>query len=243
MTSFKKMSLIANEELERLKQKQLSSYNPELRSMVFLKDEMDQLLLRTDLPVEEKLKLFQTAQHLFDSLKPQVQLTPAASTPSVVRTEDQEEERADDVEPERPLMGPSAQPASAFARAVTKLPKTMQSKGNQLVEFLDEHEGIITATPKGELAIRGESIPGTNFSDLFRHLFIHRKQTPPGLEHFVSALRELNVPRSTLSNRKVIDLLDPEEFHDASNLSTSETQTGKGIPPGKRPRILYLYKH
>ena len=46
MSAFKKMSLVAAEELDRLKQKQLTSYNPELRSMVFLKDEMDRILTR-----------------------------------------------------------------------------------------------------------------------------------------------------------------------------------------------------
>jgi len=118
----------------------------------------------------------------------------------------------------------------------------MQNKGNQLVDFLDEHPGVFSTTPKGELTIRGNPIPGSNFSDLFHHLFVHRKQTPPGLEHFVAALRDLNVPRSSLSNRKVIELLDQDEFHDASNVSSSVSQLGKGIPPGKRPRILYLYK-
>jgi len=93
MTSFKKMALISNDELDRLKQKQLSSYNPELRSMAFLKDEMDQLLLRTDLSAEEKLKLFQSAQHRFDSLKPQVHLSPTAPSTNVARNEDDKQRR------------------------------------------------------------------------------------------------------------------------------------------------------
>ena len=79
MSSFKKMSLVAQEELDRLKQKQLTSYQPELRSMVFLKDEMDTILNRSDLPADEKLKLFQVAQNRFASIK-STALQPALTT-------------------------------------------------------------------------------------------------------------------------------------------------------------------
>jgi len=248
MTSFKKMSLIAQEELDRLKQRQLTSYNPELRSMVFLKDEMDQLLLRTDLPAEEKLKLFQTAQHRFQALRPDVQSTTAGTTTSTPRAAaaDEEEEASPIAEGELLAMGPSTGvPQSAtFARVVTNLPKQYRSKGTQLVEFFDEHPGRFSATSTGEMAIDGKPIPNSNFNDLIRHLYIGHQQTPVGLEHFVSALRELNVPRTSISNRKVIDILNQGELFHSPTGSPTITQKGKGrgFPPGKRPRILYLYK-
>ena len=68
MATFKKMTLVSEEELDRLKQKQIS-YNPEVRVLAFLKDEMDQILSRNDLGIEEKLKLFQAAQGRFSTLK------------------------------------------------------------------------------------------------------------------------------------------------------------------------------
>jgi len=143
-------------------------------------------------------------------------------------------------------MGPSTgvPQAATFARVVTDLPRQYHSKGTRLVEFFDAHPGRFSATAKGEMAIDGKPIPNSNFNDLVRHLFIHRKQAPVGLDHFAAALRDLNVPRTIISNQKVIDILNQGELFHSPTGSPTITQTGKGsrFPPGKRPRILYLYK-
>jgi len=244
MSSFKKLSLVSQDELTRLKQKQLTSYNPELRAMVLLKDEMDDILMRADLSPEEKLKLFQTAQHRFASLKPQVQVTSVAQSKAEPTAEEEPQQA---VRAEH--MGPSSSvTVSPFAKVLASLPKTFHKKATDLAEFFDEHKGHFASNAQGELVIDGQAIAKSNFKDLIRHLYIEKRQVPHGLNEFVASLKALNVPRTSLSNKKIIEILDndPDVFYD-SPLGTMQTGSGRlnhnrTKPPGKRPRILFLYK-
>jgi hypothetical protein len=251
MSSFKKMSLVAAEELDRLKQKQLTAYNPELRSMVFLKDEMDTILTRNDLPADEKVKLFQVAQHRFDTLRHSVMQKPAApakAAATATATGDEAPEEVNAIEDDMyagPAPGPSAAAGSTarFAAMVTALPQQYHKKGNEMLEFFDQHGDVFAMGPRGDLVIAGQSIPNSNFKDLFRYLYVNSHTKPIGLDSFVNALGDRNVPRSSLSNRNVIKSLATEVFHSpTATPSPSQDGHGRSRPPGKRPRILSLYK-
>ena len=68
MSSFKKLQLLSEEEVNRLKQKQISQYDPQLRAAAFLQTELDDLLSNKDLDSQQKMTLFQMAQQRFASL-------------------------------------------------------------------------------------------------------------------------------------------------------------------------------
>ena len=261
------MSLVAQEELDRLKQKQLTSYQPELRSMVFLKDEMDTILNRADLPADEKVKLFQIAQNRFASLKSTV-LQPSATTATTVtaqlptatsQADEAEAEVGEEGEVEAaalPPLGPSSSSivsVAPYAKAIKELPTGFQKKAGQLMGFIDEHPAHFAANSKGEMTIQGRAIPHSNFTDLLRQLYIERKQHPIGLNEFLTELSALNVPRTYLSNKKVVKFINKGYYESPKSADVEDQfgtptstvkQTGSVLrkPPGKRRRILYLYK-
>ena len=252
MSAFKKMSLVAAEELNRLKQKQLTAYNPELRSMVFLKDEMDRILTRNDLPADEKVKLFQVAQHRFDSLKLSVQQQPiapakaaaAAATAEGDGAQEAEEEQGSEIEAAMDAApGPSTavRAAAPFAAMVAALPKSFQKKGTEMVGFFDQNKDKFGIGPAGELAIDGHVIPHSNFQDLYRYLYSTKKEPPAGFDLFADALRDRNVSHSSISNRNALGHLDPFASP-AAPPNLGQSGSGRARPPGKRPRILTLYK-
>ena len=211
--------------------------------MVFLKDEMDEVLSRTDLHPEEKLKLFQTAQQRFSSLMPSLQLakTPALST--IPETEEPAEEG-------RAAPGPSAPPKPVVSPfAAVKVPKTFQGNAAEMIEFLDEHPGMFTISHKGEMIIDGQPIPNSNYKDIFYHLFVQKKSDTKGVNQFLDALRELNVPKKIITNRFAKRYIEEGEGPSSSIVKQEGSgmkiaprkRTPRNRPPGKRPRILYLY--
>lgn len=255
MSTFKKMSLVAQEELDRLKQKQLVSYNPELRSMVFLKDEMDTILTRSDLPADEKLKMFQIAQHRFDALKADV-LHPALTAASkskleTVTDEAEDEAEADDEGDEEaaasptPVMGSSTSvvdTGAPYSSVMMALPNQYQRKAAKLADFFAAHGGHFGRNSSGQMTIQGKAIPNSNYHDLIRQLYIHRTNMPVGFDTFVGELKKLNVPHHSISNSKAIQLLKPVDVFATPPQVAAQTGEGSHKPPGKRPRILYLYK-
>ena len=66
---FLKQVLVEQGELDRLRERQIRDYSPEIRSMVKIQDEIQQILLRTDLSPQQKLDLLSVPQSRFDHLK------------------------------------------------------------------------------------------------------------------------------------------------------------------------------
>ena len=67
--AFHKLQLVSEEELNRLRQKQIAQYNPKLPTAAFLKSEIDELMSDKQMEPESKLRLLQLAQQRFTSLR------------------------------------------------------------------------------------------------------------------------------------------------------------------------------
>ena len=61
---FKRLKLLDEQELDRLIEKQIRQYDPNLRGMVALRKEMDQGMCREDLNPEERIALYKSAQQI-----------------------------------------------------------------------------------------------------------------------------------------------------------------------------------
>ena len=230
------MSLVAAEELDRLKQKQLSSYKPELRTMVFLKDEMDEILNNENLGAEEKLKLFQTAQHRFGSFTNVAEKLPEIS--SVMPEPAAAPPPAPAPRPVRQLAPVIGQRTSRNS-IVENIPSHYRNKALALLDHLDNNPEKIGWNDNGELIVNKKLIPNSIIIDIVRHLYISKKgYNPNGVKQFVSALQKSNVAQTLISNKSIIDQLNSIPLASPK----SRKQTGKGRPPGKIPRVLSLYK-
>ena len=107
--SFIKKVLIDEGELDRLQQRQLRDYSPELQSMARLQTQMAEVLARKDLSPQDKLSMLSGQQGRFDKIKKDIgvlsggpSLTPAMAAPSPAppkpTTEDEEETEKETVE-------------------------------------------------------------------------------------------------------------------------------------------------
>ena len=68
-SSFSKKVLIEQGELDRLQQRQLCDYSPELQSMVRLQNHIRDIMSRKNLSAEERLNLISEEQIQFDKHK------------------------------------------------------------------------------------------------------------------------------------------------------------------------------
>ena len=93
------------------------------------------------------------------------------------------------------------------------------------MEFLQEHPDEVDVTNQNQLMIRGESIPGSNMTDLLNHFYNPRRGIPPkGLQNFMSTLKAIHTPSTLISNRKLAKEL-------------SQTGQGKSVAYAKFPKL------
>ena len=67
---FKRLKLLDEQELDRLIEKQIRQYDPNLRGIVAMRKEMDEVMCREDLNPEERIALYKSAQERFFKLRP-----------------------------------------------------------------------------------------------------------------------------------------------------------------------------
>lgn len=70
-TRFKKYTLVANEELDRLRRRNQDNakYDPKITTLTQLQQDMSDLLSRSDIPAEEKMGIYQQLRHFFENIK------------------------------------------------------------------------------------------------------------------------------------------------------------------------------
>lgn len=258
MTTFKKMALVSEDEILRMKQKEIREYNPEIRTLAFIQTEIDDLLNNKDMSVEDKLLLIQSAQKRFSQLAPSrlKTIAPYSSSKVVIQPATQ---NLPDTQPENQVEEERTKSAIS-RRIIPAMPKNMQMKATQMLDWINDHPGVISTNDNMELSIDGEKLPSSNFVDLLRELYAPRLQKPPGYNEFLVALKSINAPISLVSDRKVKSFLTSSNISDnpflsdiepttSSSSSSSKTiitvnQDGNGFkkPPGKAPKILRLYR-
>lgn len=199
-SSFQKMRLVRESELEDLKQqrrrstavKDIRQYNPTLDSLASVKLEMDSVLDRNDLLDADKLILLNALRSRFNSLKPGIAVAapppaaPAAPPPAATGA------------------GPQPPPAAVFDAATHRQYHGLNQLhipiqyANKLERFtdsvLDPYAEQIGAEPNtGELVIDGEPVAGSRFDDLIRECYLHSaNHNLIGLDIFLSKLHSLD---------------------------------------------------
>ena len=246
MTSFRKMQLVTDEEINRLRQKQIAQYDPELRAAAFLQSEMDQLLTDKGMDSDQRLRLLQMAQQRFAAIRGKQQLEkPTLGGISSKMSEDQPEDVAQ-AQAAPPIPAQVAAPAGRrlAQRApdlpmeqrylLDLLPKNAKEKAKMLMYHLRRVNANFDVDAQGQLVVQGQPLVGSNFQDLLLSLYTRRKDhNPPRLQDFIAALKNVNVPRSLISN---VHLLTPKSI---SSLTSSSLFTTSHLPStssSKRPK-------
>ena len=172
--------------------------HPIHRSMSTLDRDMQNILQRTDLPVEEKVRQYN--QILQRYLEYQDHLRIPTAPPPMTISKDIEQE------------------------VLSTIPKTMRRKAENLLERV-KRQSNLGWNERGELLFNGEVIQGTNIVDLVNDMVRQRKSFQPrGWREFARALRQDNVPQDLIGNKERWDWMHRESAT-SDGFSTAEEST------------------
>lgn len=245
--TFSKMLLVSEEEMDRMKARQLREYNPSLKAMVKVQDQIESVLNDpsfTELHPNERLQILQNLQHRFHQLKnepyvthtppPPATLTPTTNSPTPYAY-------APSIKTEPTLYGISKQNVK---------------KAEQLAEHLFKDPDVLSINDNNELVVSGKPISGSNVTDLLADVYTTSKSglhgpRPVGYQPFLNAIRELHTPRTLLVNPAYRDEPIKEE-PSSPTLTRSQTRSSRdsifstptfATPSStKATRALSLYK-
>ena len=140
--------------------------------------EMTSILDRSDADVSEKVRLYNHALLRYNDM---TKARAAKPIPVVVAVK--KEAAAATTMPATLVVEPTG--------VVGTLPKTLQTKGRQLLSRLS----AVTWNERGELMHKGVAIPGSNAVDLIHDLLRNRKTPDPVVwQQFASQMRAANIP-------------------------------------------------
>ena len=191
-----------------LQQQVPAPVNPLHRSIATLDQDMQAILQRTNLSDEEKVRQYnqvlQRSLEYHDHLR-----APSPAPPATTTLKDIEEE----------------------VLAVVPKQSMMKRKAQALLERI-KRQPDMGWTERGELVFEGEVIKGSNIVDLVNDVLRNRKSFdhPHGWRQFARALRQSNVPRDLVGNRRLWDWMHHEAT--TSDRHSSEVE----ITPLKRER-------
>ena len=242
-----------NEEYERLRQKQVSSYNPKLRSIAHIQDDMREVLSSSTMNPDEKMRLFQSLfvkskeiqdNGKFTDMAPVEKNLLPKPVAQLAKVEGIEETSADADESHKILKD----------YVLDSVATTVKGKAHMLLDYLNRHKSKIHTNDNFELVLNGKTIEGTNFVDLVHSLYSNAKkfQGLPGKPEFLKQLSKLNIPASMMITSASFDEVKnlPKSPKRSRHNSAEVEQKGEGKhnrkrsgkPPGKKPKFLHLYR-
>ena len=239
MSSFKKMLLMSQEELERIKAKQIKEYDPSITALARVQNQVDSVLTDptiAQLPADQRLKLLQKLQHRFEQIKHEGD-TPlklagvSASLP----------------EPASMPATPTTASTTGLSRPAVQLfgiNQRYRNRADTLMKHILQDPASLSVNERNEIVVKGRTVPGSNIIDLVSDAFATSKSRvdgprPQGFSDFVTALRDVNAPRTLLMNPSYSDPISATHRRSVHHPKLSSTSHNL---PHKRPRILSLYK-
>ena len=225
MSSFVKKVLIEKGELDRLQQRQIRDYSPELHNMAVLRNQIAEILGNKNMPDADKLSLLSTYQSHFNKLQKDTGIPStgvlsakssdanvASKTKHTVKTNkstadspesDESNVTGDDQETEPDELLVDDKPRSLSVQSLG-IQRMYEPKASKLLSKITEHPDILSRNDAGEIVVLGKAEPGTNFDNLFKSMVARNPNlNQPGLDKFLEALRNMGVRSSDLSSREL----------------------------------------
>jgi hypothetical protein len=227
--SFKKYKLFTDDDLQRLRQKHLAEYNPNLTVLSKLQGEIESLLeSNTGVANDDKIKLLSTLEQRFNSLKqnepslekqkpginPQVKIAiPPAPMQIEVDQEDDQEEEAEVLTEEQ-----------QYNTILDSFDPLTRPRVSLLLDSFADHPEIISFDNQQRLILNGAPINNSNIINSLKRLLKIKtpgKTSLSGQKSFTHLISQMNLPIPLLNRIKI-------------NLP-------KRRPPGKKSKTLSLY--
>ena len=235
--------MVEQAELERLQQRHLREYSPELAAMTRLQNSIADVLARKDLSPEDKLSLLANYQGRFKNLQSETGVgttkptTGAVVMPTVSGTEEkpvpeEEEEQYEEAEDQADSDEgkPNVIDVDKVARQLGVEPMYQKKAARLLMKILARPE-ILSSNPNGEVVYKGAAIANSNFGRALRTLVGSKNEMDqPGLSAFLAGLKHLGVQSGELSGKEIQELYSPKApppptLRQSSTTKRSRTQS------------------
>ena len=167
--------------------------SPLTKKLSQLDEEMKSILDNSELGEATKAQLYSTVLSKYLDIKRQIE------TPKPI-----------------PIIDDSTSPPATLPNLnginVDYIPKQYRNKANNLISHLKNHSDV-RWNSRGEMLSDGVAIPGSNMVDLVDEVIRQKTgPTPIGMNEFVKALEDSNVPKALLANkRRVQEVQSPFE--------------------------------
>ena len=129
-----------------------------------------------------------------------------------------------------------------------RLASQYHNKLSNLISVIKVFPKVIRAAESGELIINDTLIPHSSYIDAIRELYVHSgNNSSIGIGLLLSALNSLNIPSTLISNSlRKAEYIQLQHAHinplNFNNSPLKQQRGNGGGPPGKRPRILLMFK-
>ena len=240
--------MVDSMEYDRLRQRQLRDYQPELSKLGQIQDRINTILHDRKIPDHQKLEMMAEPQAQFERLRAELGILSgeprAASVPDKV------------VAPAAPVVpdaapGPAPPAPEAVQAAVRPqtpaqkphentiidelhLPITMIPKAERLLERFSRNADVISKNAEGELVLNGEAIPKSNFVELVGSLFKKNKNAGlemTGMKDLFAGMRHLNISPRSFSSSQMKALYNPQPVHPRRHEHEMGTSTSTMTTP------------
>lgn len=210
---FKRMMLVDELLLTKLKEDALTGYNPTVKSLIQHKEAMDSALLAGNggaMADDRRLALLSANDQRFRQLMRDAttatttaerKVPASAMTSEMVQTEPtqtttQGVQAETETEPTATL-----KLESNLARQFS-IPQQYEKKFDGVVNLMASRPDIISVSEDNELVVGEKVVRGTSFGDLMRSLFVDSGFPCTGLSQMVAALQHIGVTEEMLSSKK-----------------------------------------
>lgn len=220
MSNFSKKILIDKGELDRIQQRQIRDFSPELQNMGELRSLIAELFEKKGLSDDAKLSLLKTYQVRFDKLQKETGipntgvLSTTSSAPENAKKGKVKTQISDNIVDDKNTSETDDNVDSETDDApvdVKPIPMTLQEfgiqrmyeqKAKKLLMKITQHSNILTRNSSGEMVVNGKAEPGTNFDSLFKSMVTPKSDlNQPGLDKFLEGLRGMGVRYNELSSK------------------------------------------
>lgn len=196
----KKMVLVPQETIQKVHASNERSAAPTYKGLSGLDEQMQTILRRSDIPQDERIKLYQQALlgyiNMHHKLNEPVTVK-VETVPDAVSTETNAIK-----EPESMNVIPNSM-SRWTERVKESVPKTLKRKAEQLMQLLQgDPSQALNVNEKGEVIVKGKTLEGTHIVDLINDALRRRKSfSPQGWREFANVLTALHPPRELIGNQ------------------------------------------
>lgn len=192
MEHAKKYFIVPEERLKHVSEQHLSE----------LDRQMHHLLKQHELSDHEKAVLYlQILQKYVTFHLPQLETEKEKKSNEKMKKSDEKVEENQQLDPPKIIVKEEDEFKTIENEIVEAAPLKWRSTARNIINFIQNHEDVITWTPSKEMVINGKVVANTNMVNLISHLLRDRKQKPVGYEKFNDALINVKFPEILVKNK------------------------------------------